>query len=60
MEVLKYFKPSLTTIHNSTKEQGKKAIEHLLEMMGGKSVGRVIEVKGTLMIRETAIEYTGE
>lgn len=28
--------------------------------MGGKSVGRVIEVKGTLMIRETAIEYTGE
>lgn len=60
VEVLKYFKPSLTTIHNSTKEQGKKAIEHLLEMMGGKSVGRVIEVKGTLMIRETAIEYTGE
>lgn len=57
-EVLKYFKPGLTTIRNSTKEQGKKAITHLLEMMERKTEGRVIEVKGTLIIRDTTKEYS--
>lgn len=58
-EILEYFRPSLTTIRNSTEEQGKKAIEHLLEMMDGKTEGNVIEVKGTLIIRETTAELMG-
>lgn len=53
IELLKYFRPSLTTIVNPIKEQGDLATQHLIKLIKGEVAGKSFVLKGRLVEAES-------
>lgn len=53
IDILEYFKPKLTTIHNSIIPQGELAVEHLIDLIENKSEGKAFILEGKLIERES-------
>ena len=54
IEVLQYFTPGLTTVHNPIAKQGAVAVEHLLELISEKEQGKSCQLQGELVFRHSA------
>ncbi|WP_430609341.1 LacI family DNA-binding transcriptional regulator [Enterococcus sp. DIV0876] len=57
IELLKYFRPSLTTIDNPIKEQGELATQHLLSLIKGEVLGKAFVLKGRLIEAESVKQF---
>jgi len=57
IELLKYFRPSLTTIVNPIKEQGELATQHLIKLINGEDKGKSFVLKGTLYEAESVLQF---
>lgn len=53
IDILEYFSPSLTTVKNPIQLQGEMAVKHLIQLINEQSVGKEIELKGKLLIRQS-------
>ncbi len=53
IEVLEYFRPGLTTIHNPIARQGALAVDHLLKLIHGQESGKFYQLQGELVIRNS-------
>lgn len=53
IELLGYFKPSITTIQNPIKEQGKQAVKELLKLINNQKCGENNILDCQLIMRET-------
>ncbi|WP_192986165.1 LacI family DNA-binding transcriptional regulator [Carnobacterium mobile] len=54
IEVLQYFTPGLTTVHNPIAEQGALAVKQLLNLISGTQTGTSLQLQGELIIRNSA------
>ncbi|WP_086350891.1 LacI family DNA-binding transcriptional regulator [Candidatus Enterococcus clewellii] len=53
IDLLEYFTPGLTTVHNPIAKQGTLAVEHLLALINKRTVGQSFKLKGELLIRKS-------
>ncbi|MBF6625784.1 LacI family DNA-binding transcriptional regulator [Aerococcaceae bacterium zg-BR9] len=51
--LLKYIQPQLTTYHLPIAEQGKQAVKQLFKMLEQQETGKVIELEGNLVVRDS-------
>lgn len=52
-EIVRFFRPQLTTVHNPIGRQGVLAVKQLIDIMAGSSQGRSETLSGELLIRES-------
>ncbi|MCI5684074.1 MAG: substrate-binding domain-containing protein, partial [Enterococcus gallinarum] len=57
IELLKYFRPSLTTIVNPIKEQGELATQHLVKLINGDVSGKSFVLNGRLVEGESVYQF---
>lgn len=53
IELSRYFTPSLTTVRNPIEEQGRAAVDLMVEILDKKAEGRSRELKGSLVPRNS-------
>lgn len=53
IDLLNYFSPSITTVENPIVEQGKLAVNHLLDLIEHKAEGQSFVLKGELRVRDS-------
>jgi len=53
ISVLEYFTPGLTTYESPIELQGKTAVAHLIDLIEGRTQGRVFELDGKIVIRNS-------
>lgn len=53
IELLKYFKPSITTVRNPIIEQGRASVRHLMALIEEEEVGKDYVLDCELVVRET-------
>lgn len=53
IDLLNYFSPGITTIKNPIREQGAVAVNHLVDLINGKTQGKSFTLTGELLIRES-------
>ncbi|TKL05730.1 LacI family transcriptional regulator [Enterococcus sp. ARL09-542] len=57
IELLKYFRPFLTTIVNPIKEQGELATQHLVKLINGDVSGKSFVLNGRLVEGESVYQF---
>ena len=51
IEISQYFSPALTTVKNPIEEQGRRAVDQMMELLEMKKSGSSIVLQGALMVR---------
>lgn len=51
IEISQYFSPALTTVRNPIEEQGRRAVDQMMELLEMKKLGSSIVLQGALMVR---------
>ncbi|MFT8336952.1 LacI family DNA-binding transcriptional regulator [Schleiferilactobacillus harbinensis] len=52
-EMVRFFRPTLTTVHNPIEQQGVMAVEQLIQIISQKKTGSSETLNGELLIRES-------
>lgn len=53
IDLLNYFSPSITTVKNPIYEQGKLAVNHLVDLINDQTQGKSFILEGKLLVRES-------
>lgn len=51
IEIARYFVPALTTVRNPIEEQGRRAVDQMMELLEGKKRGKSVILQGSLIAR---------
>lgn len=57
IELAQYFHPSLTTVRNPIEQQGKAAVDMMIEMLENEQPGSVVELQGAIVARNSTSIY---
>ena len=51
IEISQYFSPALTTVRNPIEEQGRRAVDQMLELLEDRGQGKSVVLHGSLIVR---------
>lgn len=60
IDLLEYFTPAMSTVHNPIAKQGALAVEHLLDLINERATGKTFVLEGELLIRKSTARLTDQ